>query len=221
MVTNKIATPQPQIFSSDPLEQIYARGTLDRDMSGLSFMFKNAEQDRRRANQDAYMEGVSEANRMSQALAQQEMAQEKLIETMKIAQKLTEIGVNASDMPGLDEVIRNNPAGTGDAAMKMILALKQSQINENNAKAAAAGQGGADKYDIETQMTPSGVAYTTYKGKGRDPSAIQAELQRRALADMQARGLKPNPNSPLGLPTANAADAAQARANQRYGNVAQ
>lgn len=198
MATSKIQTPQPAIFNTDPEEQIYARGTLDRDMSGLSFMFKNAAEDRRKANSQQYMQGVSEANKIAQALAQQEMQQEMMLEGLKQGPKYAEAGLPIH----LVQAIAQNFAGGGQddqtRLASMLVNLKaQADIAAKNASAAASGQAGADKWTADGDSLPGGEGAITIKGQGRDPEAIRLEMikQMQLLRAAREKGgpLAPKP----------------------------
>lgn len=170
-MAGKINIPQGAIFSADPEQQIYARGTLDRDMSGLSYMFKNAADTRAQGNQERYMQGVSEANRIAAALAQDEMMSEQAMETIKQAVKLAEIGVPASAMPALGNVIPNND-GSNDEAMTLIRLLNKAKIASANA--SASGGGGAapgSKNKVEAVLDATGTPHFKYTAYGPDADA--------------------------------------------------
>lgn len=217
MTVPKVTAPSPAIFTSDPTEQIYAKSVVDRsnDMSGLSYMMLNAAQMQRERGQGAYMSGVSEANRMSAALAQNEERNKLNIEIMKQAVELAiKGGVNPSAMPVMGGIIADN-SGPNDDFAKAMRAVEWSKAAQNNASAANQGQ---DQYQQETVMTPSGVAMTTMKSKGRNPTLLDAMQAQRAMEDAKRRGLVVDPNNPMKLPMANPTDAATAR-SLRYPNT--
>lgn len=204
----RIQVPVPTIFNSDPTEQIFARGVVDRqnDMSGLSYMFLNAAQQRRGEDQDAYMSGVREANRIAAALAQQETMSNQALEVLKQAVKMsTEIGTPNTIMPIMKMLI---PDGTDPGAAAK-LALLQSQANENNAKAAASAQAGEPEMQLNTSVSPSGVSIQEGKVKfKRAADAVKAagmlnDIERELL---RQRGIKGSGPGGSGLPNANPVD---------------
>lgn len=193
MATSKVQVPSPAIFQSDPEEQIYARGTLDRDMSGLSYMFKNAAQTRREQDQGTYLQGVSEANRVAAALQQQEDRMKMVTDTLKMAPDFAKAGLPIDLVPllaqhfngqGMDEQTR--------AASSLPLDLIRSEIAKNNAAGAAHGAAGAPEFTGETQITPEGVSIESMKvkTKGGDSAVVQEILRQRALQAMKARGIQ-------------------------------
>lgn len=218
MADPKVHVPAPAIFQSDPTEQIYAKGTLDRDMSGLSFMLMNAMQGRRDADQQAYMGGVSEANRMAMELSKQEEANKFLIETLKQAPDYAKAGLPISQVPSIARHFTG--AGTDPQtadASKLVNLLKQSEIAANQAKAANAG---GDNVTVDTQVTPSGVGFSNVKVKGRDVDGANAKMIQAIMENLKQRGMQPKPGGALTLPTSAAnAGAAQTWAAQRLGNV--
>lgn len=216
MATPKIAAPSPQIFTSDPTEQIYARGVLDRDMSGLSGLMLGAAQMGRQGDQEAYMHGLSEANRMSRDLAHSEDMNKTALEILKQGVEMSKLGVDPSAMPSLGMLIKNN-AGPNDEASRLVRMLKQSEINKNNATAANVG---GDNYTEQHTTTPTGEAVTTQTFKGKNPSMIQEMAKQAAIKEAQRRGLVVNPNAPGALPQSSAADVVRSL-QLRQPNVAQ
>ena len=212
MAKATIAAPNYAAYASDPVQQIYARGTLDRDMSGLSAMFLDAADRNQKRGIDSYESGVREANALSTQLAQQEMAQEKLLTILKASAGLMEKGYAPSGMQAAGQIF--NDPNDNDA-------FSNATIGKMNADAFAARSKGAGegktKYTYKTQITPSGQAYSELSGSGGDPATIQDEIYKRLVADLANRGLMPNPNNPSGppvripgnkgVPTANSGDA--------------
>src|SRR5690242_17716062 len=105
MALPKITAPQPQIFTSDPLEQVMARGIADDkglgNNGGLDYMFLNAFGQRRQADQQAYLEGVRQANRLALMSDLAEQQQKMAIEGMKGGVELGKLG-----FPMTPELIR-------------------------------------------------------------------------------------------------------------------
>ena len=101
----KINQPSPQIFTSDPLEQIYAKNMFDPVMGGLAAMFATNANNRRMMDQDTYMQGVSESNKIAGQVAQQELAAKHQQELLKGALKMAELGQPGDTMPILRALI--------------------------------------------------------------------------------------------------------------------
>lgn len=214
MALPKVATPSPKIFTSDPIEQIYAKGTLDRDMSGLSYMLKSAASGDRERDQEAYLSGVGEANKMSMMLSQREEQNKNMIEMLKQGVELAKsVGSPTSSMP----IMRTLMPGGGDdpgAAAKLQLLL--SEGNANNAKAANTGSDNFTQQDI---ITPTGLAYSTQTSKGKNPAMLDEMARQRRLAEVKARGLQSNdPKNPNAIPRSSEGNIQE---YQRYKNVGQ
>lgn len=201
----KVTAPNPGIFTSDPLEQIFARGVMDRDMSGLAYMFLNAAGDRRASDQDSYMRGLGESNQVAKQVAEQELRQKQQEEFLKAAVKLTEMGSLPSSMPVLDNIFQG--AANRDDAAKLAQDLIRSKIAANNANAAG---GKGDGLQVTTDIGPGGTGFTTIRGKGANAQQLvdQAVIQQ----------LKLNAAKQAASPTE--ADKMKA-ARERYGNVPQ
>lgn len=165
----KIQIPQGAIFQADPEQQIYARGTLDRDMSGLSYMFKNAADTRAQGNQERYMQGVSEANRISQALAQQEMQQDMLVQALKVIPDFAKAGVPISQFPALAQTSATGGTDEQTAQASLLVnLLKQAEIAQKQAAAAGGGageEGGKDQ--VEGVLDATGHPQVKYTARGR------------------------------------------------------
>ncbi len=222
MATSKVQIPQPAIFQSDPEQQIYARGTMDRDMSGLAYMFKNAADTRRERDQDTYMQGVSEANRIAAALEKQDMMQRTLLEALKQAPDYAKAGLPIADVPMLAQLFASGGAGQAAEASSLVNELKKSEIAKNAAAGAASGQAGAPEYTEEMQITPSGVSVGTMrvKTKGGDSKVAQEILRQRGLAALAARGITGGGPGGTGLPQANPVDVSRTQEYNRgrWGN---
>lgn len=192
MATSKVQLPSPAIFQTDPEEQIYARGTLDRDVGGFAYMFKNAAEQRRTQNQDTYLQGVSEANRVAAALAQQENQQHMLLESLKMIPDFLKAGAPIAQFPTLAGTSATGGADDQTAQASLLVnLLKQSEIAKNNAAGAASRQAGAPEFTGETQITPEGVSIESMKmkTKGGDSAIVQQMLRQRALDALKARGI--------------------------------
>lgn len=184
MATPKTHVPQAAAFQSDPTEQIFSKGVLDREMSGLSYMFLNAAQQRREAGQQDYMTGLQEANKIAAALAREEEMNKRAMETLKQAVEMSKMGTAPSAMSIMQLLSGGNDI---DAAPAAKLALMQSEAAANNAKAVASGKEGQDQFTYEVDMAQGGPVSGTWKGKGRDPAAIERKLHELAERDKIAR----------------------------------
>jgi len=201
MATSKIQAPQAIAFNTDPEQQIYARGVLDRDMSGLSYMFKNAADTRHQGNQDRYMQGVSEANKIAAALAQQELMSDEAMKTLAQAVKLAEMGVPGSAMPVIGRAIADN-SGVHDEAMDLRRMLERAKIAAANASASGGGAGGeGGKDQVEVVLDATGTPQIKYTAKGSGGSGRAEQWTKRAQTQRQngvysPLGQKPPPAGP-------------------------
>lgn len=202
MATPKITAPNPAAWDSDPIEQIYARGTLDRDMSGLSFMLANAAQDRGAANQQQYMQGVRAANQQAMQLSQEEARQAMMLQVLKGSLDLAKNGYLPSDMPALGSVFTDPSATSVSDPSNLANALLRAKIASENAQAAKAGREGGDAYTVTGETDPLGnVAGIKVQGKGKNVDAIQQEIMRRLLA---SKGfVTQGPGAPPSIDSAN------------------
>lgn len=209
MANSKPSVPSPAIFQSDPEEQIYARGTLDRDMSGLAYMFKNAAEQRRVQDQQTYMEGVDRANKLATMLGLQEERAGMLKEALKQGPEYAKAGLPISQVPIIAQLFSS--LGTDDQTMdasSLVNALKRSEIAKNSAAAAASGRESGPEYTGETIVTPSGVSQESIRVKQKGGNLTTAqELQRqRVIQALEARGIKGGGPGGTGLPNANPVD---------------
>lgn len=222
MATPKITAPSPQAFDSDPLEQIYARGILDRDMSGLAFMFANAAQDRNALSQQQYMQGMNAANAQAQQLAQQEMANERMAAVLKGALDLAKHGYLPSDMPALGAVFTDPTAASVNEPSSLANALIRAKIASENAQAARAGREGGDQYSVESGVNEMGMP-TELKIKGtksRDPQKSAALIDQMVADYMKKRAV--GSGNPTAYPSIDqATKAAQEAARKRYGRISE
>lgn len=196
----KVTAPQPGIFTSDPLEQIFGRGVLDRDMSGLAYMFLNAAGQRREGDQEAYMTGLRESNQVAAQVAEQEARQKQQEEFLKAAIKLTEMGSLPSSMPVLDGLFQG--ATNRDDAAKLQQDLIRSKIAANY----NSGSGGGGGLQVQADVGPGGIGFFTYKGKG---AGAQDAVNQAIVNHMR--------NQPQG-PQASTGDAEKMRARRTYGS---
>lgn len=195
MAKAAITTPNYGAYASDPIQQIFARGILDRDMSGLSAMFLDAADRNQKRGIDSYESGVREANALSGKLAQEDMQNQQAIELLKATAGLVKEGIAPSGMRG-EGMLFNQPGANdqfSDATIRKLLA-------DAAASSASASGASGEKYEYNVDTSPSGVTTGTWKGKGGDPTKLQAAIQQRVEAELRARGLTPSSRGPLALP---------------------
>lgn len=216
-ITNKPTVPNPAIFTSDPTEQILTKGMLDSDTGGLAYLMMHNAKTQRDDGRAAYMSGVREANVMSAKLAQQELMQDQMKEILKGSVDLMGKGFAPRGMRAAGQIFGDPMSADANDMPAAMLQKVLSEANKNNAEGAAASANAGDKYEVKVDNTGSGVATSTYTGKGRDPTGLQAEIARRIAAENALRGLKTDPSRPMALP-ASRADAETA-AKARYPGV--
>jgi hypothetical protein len=185
-VAGKVNAPNASIFTSDPLEQIAAKGVMDRDMSGLANMFLYAFGNKREAGQDAYLAGLRGANEMALHEAKMEADQKMLEQLLKSGTELAKSGYETGEMPVMSTLFRDprNQNPVADIWRRVQLA----KANADNAQAANAG---GDNVTVQTDVGPTGegISRLTVKGRnGADAVAKEAAL-RKALIE----GSKNNP----------------------------
>lgn len=174
----KLSAPNPTIFATDPIEQVFARGVANRDnTAGLNASWLLAFGNDRAENQDKYMGALHDANAMDASLARQEALLKLREQGMKSATDLIKEGFMPSSMQSGSDLFSDVP--NGDAYAKMLQALTQSKIFHN----MSAGSGGAGGKDQVTEtrtvwvMGPDGKAYpTTVASRSQDPNKARSNL---------------------------------------------
>lgn len=191
----KINQPSPQIFSSDPLEQIYAKSTLDPTMGGLAGMFMQILGNRRRMDQDTYMQGVSESNQIAGRVAMKEAEAKHQQELLKGALKMAEMGQPGSTMPILQSIIQSGALDQGtDMNRELIRATIINKMRDPNG-----GDGGVK---FETNVGLGGVGGTKISGKGGNAQNAVNEATKRQLQWNKDNGISFDPSAALIDPTA-------------------
>ncbi|MCG3771835.1 MAG: hypothetical protein JW384_03031 [Nitrosomonadaceae bacterium] len=197
-MAGKVTAPSASIFTSDPLEQIAMKGVLDRDISGLSFMFLNALGQGRERNQEAYMSGLTQSNQQAGQIAEMEARQKQQEQFLKAAIDLVKNGDLPSSMPVLSQVF-----GAGkdmDQGTRLNQELTRSKITANNRDPS-----GGDGIQVSADVGPAGSGFTTIKGKGPKSQDLVNEAVRRQLELNKNRGAAADPG------------AAEALARRKYG----
>lgn len=200
MVTAKVNAPNYQAYGNSDLEKVFAQGFSQADTGNnggaLYAMLVGAGADRNRMV-DRYSEDLAQTNFMQQSLAQQEMQQELLRESLKQVPEYAKAGVPIYDIPLLSRISRT--AGMDPetlSASTLVNALKRAQIAKEMAAAEASRASGQPQFTIQTDVSPTGVSLGTITGKGRNPaelSALQTALVAQEL--YKNRGL-PMPQGP-------------------------
>jgi hypothetical protein len=192
---SKIAAPQ--IFTSDPLEQAYAKGTLDPDMGGIAYAYMNAARGRREDNQNEYMQALREANLMSSRLAIHETDADVMKELIKSAAEQANAGIDPSTSPILSRLYDlKNPLTAQPSFLSRD--LKAANAAKARADAAHAGDAGAPTYTYTQNVGPGGTpGDSTLVGKGRDPRVIQQTVQGMTTAPQPGQNTTTNPNATI------------------------
>lgn len=211
MALPKITAPSPQAFDSDPIEQVYAKGVLDRDMSGLAFMFANAAQDRTGRGQQQYMQGLQVANAQAQQLAQEEERNKVMMEILKGSLDLAKNGYQPANMPSLNAVF--NDVNAPDVREPSAAANALLRAKAQQALTSGSGAGG-DKLDAHVEVDALGnIISQKFGAKGNDAARLAEVLRLRALAAKQAM----QPGQPLAAPSIDSANkSATDAAKNRY-----
>lgn len=230
MTTTKgSAIAAPQIFGSDPMEQLFAKGVIGGDpgMSGMAGALMLAAGMNRERNQGTYLDELHKSNAMASALAQQEMKAQMLETALKEGHHYTGQGFMPADIPALAASFRDPNAASVTAPPAAALDYKVAQaqkLRAEMAKALAEGRN-ADAVKIKGVLDTSqyGTGEATYTAQGTNQAAVQKALNDAAIADSIARTGKPppNPNAPRGR-TGQADDAAARAqaARRKQSNIA-
>lgn len=197
-VTTRVTPPSPSIFTSDPLEQIFARDMFaPGNKGGLAYMMLNAAETGRDRDRAEYQQGLDKYNQQAGMLERLEMAFHNKEELQKLAAGLIPHGILPSTMPAISELFGGHPE-TGDPLAMLVRAKMQAEINHQNAAAAAAGQGGADQSTIRTAVGPPGTdAVTEISYKSRNPNAALEKQQELVRQLRGGTGTGPNAGGPI------------------------
>lgn len=187
----KLSAPNPAIFTTDPIESVFAKGVANRDnTAGLNASWLLAFGNDRAANQDKYMGSLREANAMDAQLAQQEAALKLREQGMKSATDLIKEGFMPSSLHAGGDLFSD--VGGGDTVSKMLQALIQSKIAANYNKGA--GGGSKETTTVQQIMTPWGApGPTTVTSKS--PNAANAYGANSAAVAKVVADMKVNPQN--------------------------
>lgn len=194
------AIAAPQIFGSDPLEQIFAKGVIggDPSMSGIAGALMLAAGLNRSSQQDTYMQQLQNANSLSAKLQQQEMQARAFETAMKEGHHYTGQGFQPADIPALGAHFSDPRAESVTQVPTSIVDLRKAQIQKALADAAKAKAEGKSAGGLKIKGVHDTSIYgsgeSTYTVQGSDAAAITRELDRLAVADYYARtGKMPPP----------------------------
>lgn len=194
--------PSPRIFNADNVETAFAQGVAKHDHSqeaGLDYMFMNSARANREQDQETYLRGVSEANKMLTAIAMKEAHDKLIMEGMKQTSALAQHGFNPSTMHGGSALF--NDLGNADTVANTIADLRKAQAEHARMTAAAAMAGTGPTTTQTYQTSPQGVAYGTTTVKGHiSPEEAHRRATISVMKDYADRGLAVDPSKPLALP---------------------
>lgn len=189
----KINQPSPQIFTSDPLEQIYAKSVMDPVYGGLAGMMASIQSNRRRMNQDDYLEGLQQSNTIAGQVAMQEAAQKQQQELVKAAIDLMKLGQPGESMPILQSIIKQGLNSGSDLHRKLI----ESEIIKNQRDPSAGSNGLKFKGEVTNLGTP------TMSVTGGSEAEVNAATDRMIAKMLRGKG------PPTGTPTSSPNKAAE------------
>jgi hypothetical protein len=217
-MAGKITAPQPAIYQSDPIEQVYGKAALDPQWGGIGAMYLNAAEMRRDRGMAAYEEGVREANRMAVILQQMEEQGKMRQEVLKHVATLATKGYAPNTMPMASMLFDDRNAPTVQDPAALFRELERAKIAENYAKAAAAG---GDTYTISSHVSPQGAGETKVQVKGRTYQQANDRFTQATIDELIRRGLAPtDANTPFKIKSpADARAAAEAAARARNQNI--
>lgn len=189
--TPKQQIASPQIFNSDPVEQIFAKGVLDPDMGGIAYAYLTAARGQRADDQSVYMQNLAASNRLAAELARQQMGQELLTEALKQGPDYAKAGINFSDIPLLAQLTASRTGALTGESPGLYRELLAADAAHKRAQAANAGAANADTVTAEVNTDPNGPGVVTYtaKTKGGIENAFRAaDAAARYDAAQRAKG---------------------------------
>lgn len=193
----------PQIFTTDPVEREYAKGTLDPQMGGIAYAYMNAARGQRADDQQVYLEGIKSAQDLQGQLARQEMDQDMLKEALKMAPTYAERGISASEVPMINRVYRGGTGSSDSAALYRDLTAAEAQAKR--AQAAHAGDAGGDKETLARTVEPNGQVGTTTITTTSKRGTGMNSLNKLTENEAQFRGTDRNGRPIVGPPAAGGA----------------
>ena len=179
------AIPAPQIFTSDPIEQTYAKGTLDPAMGGIAYAYLQAAHGDRADSQDVYMQSLRSAQDLQAQLQREDNQQDLLKEALKMAPEYAAKGISASEVPMINRLYKGGTGSSDSAALERAFLI--AKANHENAAAAHAGDAGAPTYTEQNTITPTGIGDTVQTSKGKNFATVSKQAAAAAAAEAAAR----------------------------------
>lgn len=174
-VLTRTSAPSYKIFEPDALDQIYAKGSLDPIMGGISYAFGSAHKQEAAGNQQQYLASQERFNRMAATLDAMEMDSKTKQAALKIGGELIAKGEDPAKIIGGDLIY-------GDPAQNLLPGLLRdkirSEINQNNAP-----KGGGDKNKV--------VDTYPYGGGTRTVTTAGAPVEQRPAEPTSKPGSTP------------------------------
>lgn len=193
------AIAAPQIFSSDPVEQTFARGVLDPTMGGIAYAYLTAARAGRDADQQRYLDQLTQSNKMASQLAQQEIASELSKTAISHLADVINAGQDTSVLPTFAQLYdKGMTPDQVNVAAALARRAKEAKIAHDMASAAAAGAGSRDKFEIRQDWdTGGGSGGVTTIYKGSDPNRGREMINEygvKSRSDYQPGGPRYRPN---------------------------
>lgn len=195
------AVPAPQIFTSDPIEQTYAKGTLDPAMGGIAYAYLQAAKGDRQDSQDVYMQSLKSAQDLQAQLQREDNAQELLSTALKQGPDYAKAGISPSEVPLINNLYRGGSGTSNSAGLYRSLIAAEAQ--QKLAAAAHAGDAGAPVETVQRTVGANGeIGDTVLTSKGKAGGGLGAVMK---SADEQAAREKTFRGQGTGPPTAGGA----------------
>lgn len=183
-----ITPPNAALFDADPLEQIYAKGTLSPNLAGLSGLMMYAMGKQADSRREDYLGSLSSSNALQADISRVESANKMRETRMKETSPLLIHGFDRAHLAGADDLLT---PGTGDDP---VTAMIRAELQAKTLAHAKSGAGGKEGTTVQTQMAPWGApGMTTVTSKGADPAGAYARNQvvvKQLTSDMMANPQK-------------------------------
>lgn len=180
-----ISAPNAALFDSDPLEQIYAKGTLSPNLAGLSALMLHAMQKRSDVGRGQYLGALEQTQALENMMGQRKIAAELQGKRMDNTRHLAEKGYLPGSMHGGADLFSD--IGSGDAFAKLMQEEIRSKIFSNMNKGSGAGS--KDQVTVKTDVMPWGApGATTITSRSTDPAKATANNRAQVqsiFVDMQ------------------------------------
>lgn len=168
-VSTRLAPPNYKIYEPDSLDTIYAQKLFDPLEGGIAGAMMAAKGITDQGKQQNITDQQNSYNAMARSLDALEIGQKSQEARMKLAPGLLEHGTDAKDILGIDDIL--TPGGiAGNTASTAFQDLNKAKIAEALAKAAHAGDSGADT--VQTQHTDPGTLNTIITTQKRKPGVL-------------------------------------------------